>query len=125
MDARVQPHHPQHLGIPQLHPRIFEIGPCFRTDDPDLGPFFDGEFIRLSIAECLRDTFGVDLTHARVGALSGKMAKAVGLSKAALLPEVSEQVHRIGVGTAQRRQGRVPVSRVRRRVEAAGSSRGC
>ncbi len=104
----------------QFHPRIFEIGPCFRTDDPDrthsqefamldlyvagesydflfslaedlVRPFFGGEFTRLSIAECLRDTFGVDLVHAPVGASSEKMAKAVGLSKAAPLPEVFDK----------------------------------
>ncbi|MFG2631793.1 amino acid--tRNA ligase-related protein [Streptomyces sp. NPDC048473] len=90
------------------HPRIFEIGPCFRPEKPDAlhAPEFqmldlyaaneDFEFLlalaerlvaphipytpeRVSVAAHVRDLFGIDLHHEPLGDLPARMAAHQGL----------------------------------------------
>lgn len=93
------------------HPRVFEIGPCFRPETPDslhafeftmldlyaAGESFDYLFdlagrlvaphirhtpARLSVADHIHGVFGVDLRHEPVGDLPRRMASHLGLDPA-------------------------------------------
>src|SRR5205814_10459309 len=85
------------------HPRVFEIGPCFRPEKPDdlhaseftmldlyaagesfaylltlagllVGPHIPYTPVRVSFAEHIHDVFGVDLRRAPLGDLPQRMA---------------------------------------------------
>lgn len=91
------------------HPRVFEIGPCFRPEKPDdlhgceftmLDLYAAGEdfgFLldlatqlvtphiahtpqKVSISDYIRDVFGVDLWHEPPGDLPARMAERLGLA---------------------------------------------
>ncbi|WP_327411285.1 hypothetical protein OG458_41860 (plasmid) [Streptomyces sp. NBC_01281] len=92
----------------EFHPRIFEIGPCFRPETPDAlhGSEFtmldlyaaneDFSFlldlaeqlvaahlpyrpVRVSVTDYIRDVFGIDLRHEPTGDLPRRMAARLGL----------------------------------------------
>ncbi|MFI9311005.1 amino acid--tRNA ligase-related protein [Streptomyces triculaminicus] len=91
------------------HPRIFEIGPCFRPEKPDhlhaaefsmldlyaagesfaflfdlaerlVSPHLTYKLERISIADHLREAFGTDLRHEPAGDLPAQVAIHLGLS---------------------------------------------
>jgi lysyl-tRNA synthetase class II len=118
----------------EFHPRIFEIGPCFRPEKPDElhAPEFtmldlyaadeDFEFlialaarlttpylrytpVCVSIADYIRDLFGIDLRHEPVGDLPARMADHMHLSgqipfKAVLGEFVERELETQSVGAA-------------------------
>ncbi|MCZ0975889.1 hypothetical protein O1L55_40815 [Streptomyces albulus] len=94
------------------HPRIFEIGPCFRPESPDslhasefsmldlyaagenfaflfslaerlVKPYIPYELERVSVAEHIREVFGCDLRTEAIGDLPQRMAHRLGLETTA------------------------------------------
>jgi lysyl-tRNA synthetase class 2 len=92
----------------EYHPRVFEIGPCFRPEKPDdlhaseftmldlyaAGESFDYLFelagllvtphipytpVRVSVADHIYDAFGIDLRRAPLGDLPQRMAARLGV----------------------------------------------
>jgi elongation factor P--beta-lysine ligase len=104
----------------QFHPRIFEIGPCFRADPADqthspefwmldlyaagetfpylfalaeqlVQPFTNHPFQRLSIADHIADTFGIDLRAEPTEIVAHQLARAVDVSADVPLLEILER----------------------------------
>lgn len=99
------------VNLCDQHPRIFEIGPCFRPEKPDaehgsefsmldlyaagesyewlyrlaeqlVAPHLPYAPTRLSITDHVREVFGIDLRAQQIGDLSARMAERVGLDAA-------------------------------------------
>ncbi|MGA5441942.1 amino acid--tRNA ligase-related protein [Streptomyces griseoincarnatus] len=93
----------------EYHPRVFEIGPCFRPEKPDavhgpeftmldlyaagesfeflfelaerlVAPHIGYELERISIADYVRDVLGTDPRHEPLGDLPTRMASRLGVS---------------------------------------------
>ncbi|WP_435058091.1 amino acid--tRNA ligase-related protein [Streptomyces sp. bgisy060] len=93
----------------EFHPRIFEIGPCFRPETPDdlhgcefsmldlyaanedfafllhlaeqlVAPHLPYEPVKVSVTDYIRDVFGTDLRHEPTGDLPQRMATRLALS---------------------------------------------
>lgn len=104
----------------QFHPRIFEIGPCFRLDQPDrshsreftmldlyaanedfeflfelaeelVAEFVGTDFGRISIAERMHDAFGVDLSREHPSCVRDRIAHHVGARADAPLREIIDR----------------------------------
>lgn len=99
------------------HPRVFEIGPCFRPDKPDdlhaneftmldlyaaeesfeylfalagrlVSPHINWEPVRISVADHIRNLFGIDLRHEPIGDLPQRTAAFLGTDSTAPFKEI-------------------------------------